>query len=63
MTANNTHIAMATVNIMESTMTNIQVVYRDLETEDLLYRLIWDDKAAAEQRLGNLSHSPQQEAR
>lgn len=60
MSANARNIAAATMNITGSTGTNVQVVYQDLDTTDLLYRLIWEDTAAGEQRL-TLSPSPQQE--
>lgn len=60
MTANQRHIGAATMNITGSMTTNVQVVYQDLETTDLLYRLVWDDQAAPEQRILSLDPSPQQ---
>lgn len=60
MSASDRAIAAATMNMTGSTRTNVQVVYQDLDTTDLLYRLIWDEEAAAEQRL-DLSPSPRQE--
>lgn len=48
------------MNMTGSTSTNVQVVYQDLDTTDLLYQLIWNYTAAGEQRL-SLSPSPQQE--
>lgn len=55
---NQRQIGAATMDITGSTRANIQVAYQDLETTDLLYRLIWDDAAGAEQRLSNLSPEP-----
>lgn len=60
MSASDRAIAAATMNMTGSHSTNVQVVYQDLDTTDLLYRLIWDDEAAAEQRL-DLSPSPRQQ--
>lgn len=60
MSASNRQIGAATMNITGSTATNIQVVYQDLTTTDLLYRLVWDDAAGAEQRISSLNPPPQQ---
>lgn len=61
MSANNRQIGAATMNVTGSTATNVQVVYQDLDTTDLLYRLVWNDTAGAEQRISSLNPSPQQE--
>lgn len=60
MTAQQRGIGAATMNITGSTATNVQVVYQDLDSTDLLYRLVWNDKAGAEQRISSLDPSPQQ---
>ncbi|KAF3766387.1 hypothetical protein M406DRAFT_330214 [Cryphonectria parasitica EP155] len=58
MAAANRHIGAAAMNVTGSTGTNVQVVYQDLNTSDLLYRLVWNDQASGEQRL-SLSPAPQ----
>lgn len=60
MSASDRQIGAATMNITNSTSTNIQVVYQDLDSTDLLYRLVWDDTAGSEQRISSLDSSPQQ---
>ncbi|KUI67576.1 Transcription initiation factor TFIID subunit 13 [Cytospora mali] len=59
MPANNRQIAAGTMNITGCLSTNAQVLHQDLETTDLLYRLVWDDKGNSEQRLA-LGLAPQQ---
>lgn len=61
MVAADRQIGAATMNITGSTTANIQVVYQDLQSTDLLYRLIWDDIAGAEQRISSLDPAPQQQ--
>lgn len=60
MSASDRQIGAATMNITNSTSTNIQVVYQDLDSTDLLYRLVWDDTVGSEQRISSLDSSPQQ---
>lgn len=60
MAASDRQIGAATMNITNSTSANIQVVYQDLDSTDLLYRLVWDDTAGPEQRISDLDPSPQQ---
>lgn len=50
LSASDRQIAAGTMNMMGLITTDAQIVFQGLETTGYLYRLVWDDQAALEQR-------------